>query len=92
MRSETHLLIVDGPGREDPDLLARAKAVRPELKVIVTTEGARALDSDLTNGYALLAKPFTLADLAATVRRALDASAEAALPVSSGPRTRRAAP
>jgi signal transduction histidine kinase len=77
LRAErTHLLIVDGPAREDPDLLARAKAVRPELKVIVTTEAARVLDSDPASGFALLAKPFTLADLAATVRRTLDVSVD----------------
>jgi DNA-binding NtrC family response regulator len=77
LRAErVQLLIVDGPGREDSDLLTKARAVRPELKVIVTTEGARVSDSAAAN--AVLAKPFTLADLAGTVRRTLDSSAEGA--------------
>jgi DNA-binding NtrC family response regulator len=70
------LLIVDGAGYEDPDLLARARAVRPELKVIVTVEGGRLLGSGSAKGIAVLAKPFTLADLAGTVRRALDAGGD----------------
>jgi signal transduction histidine kinase len=71
------LLIIDGPSRDDPDLLARAKAARPQLKVVVTTEGVRAVDANPAKGLALLAKPFTLADLAGTVRRALDESVDA---------------
>ena len=79
LRTErAQLLIVDGPGYEDPDLFARAKAVRPELKVIVTTEGARPGESGLTKGAAVLPKPFTLADLAGTVRRVLDAGGDGA--------------
>jgi DNA-binding NtrC family response regulator len=67
------LLIIDGPGREDLNLLARARAVRPALKIVVTTEGLRAVDS-LSDEVAVLAKPFTLAELAGTVRRTLDSS------------------
>jgi signal transduction histidine kinase/CheY-like chemotaxis protein len=79
LRTErAQLLIVDGPGYEDPDLFARARAVRPELKVIVTTEGARFGESGSTKGVAVLAKPFTLADLAGTVRRILDAGGDGA--------------
>jgi signal transduction histidine kinase/CheY-like chemotaxis protein len=74
---QAQLLIVDGPGRDDRDLLTRSRAVRPGLKVIVTTEGPRALDSIESRDVATLAKPFTLADLAGTVRRALDASVDA---------------
>jgi signal transduction histidine kinase len=75
LRAErAHLLIVDGPGRDDLDLLERVKVARPELKIVVTTEGAHVADSKPGNGFTLLAKPFTLADLAGTVRRALDAS------------------
>ncbi len=77
LRTErAQLLIVDGAGYEDPELLARARTVRPELKVIVTTEGARLPESGSAKGIALLAKPFTLADLAGTVRRALDAGGD----------------
>jgi signal transduction histidine kinase len=72
---QAQLLIVDGSGRDDRDLLARAKAVRPDLRFIVTAEGVRPLDSASPNGGVVLAKPFTLADLAGTVRRALDATA-----------------
>jgi signal transduction histidine kinase/CheY-like chemotaxis protein len=77
LRAErVELLIVDGPARDDADLMTRAKAIRPELKVIVTTEGALLPSSVPTS--AVLAKPFTLADLAGTVRRALDSSADGA--------------
>jgi signal transduction histidine kinase len=67
------LVIVDGLARDDREWVARAKDVSPGLKVIVTTEGARAADVAPASGVALLAKPFTLADLAGSVRRALDA-------------------
>jgi len=69
---QPQLLIIDGPAREDSGLLSRSKAVRPDLKVIVTTEGPRALVASALPGVAVLAKPFTLADLAGTVRRTLD--------------------
>jgi signal transduction histidine kinase/CheY-like chemotaxis protein len=72
---QAQLLIVDGSGREDRDLLARAKAVSPGLKFVVTTEAARPVDPAAPSGIVVLAKPFTLADLAGTVRRALDATA-----------------
>jgi signal transduction histidine kinase len=68
------LLILDGPARDDPDLLSRAKAVRPELRVIVTTEGGTGSAAASPSGNGMLVKPFTLADLARTVRRTLDGS------------------
>jgi signal transduction histidine kinase/CheY-like chemotaxis protein len=69
------LLIVDGPSREDPELLRRAQAARPGIRLIVTAEGARPPGARSEAGAAVLAKPFTLADLAGTVRRTLDAPA-----------------
>jgi DNA-binding NtrC family response regulator len=70
----THLLVVDGLGRGDTDVLIRARAVTPELKIIATTDPGRAAERITLAGVASLAKPFSLADLAGAVRRTLDAS------------------
>jgi signal transduction histidine kinase/CheY-like chemotaxis protein len=54
-------------------LLRRARALRPDAKLIVTTADGR--DAGLATGGAapvLIMKPFSLADFAATVRRTLD--------------------
>jgi signal transduction histidine kinase/CheY-like chemotaxis protein len=72
---QTHLLVVDGLGRGDADVLVRARAVTPTLKVIATTDPGRATERITLAGVASLAKPFSLADLAGAVRRTLDASA-----------------
>jgi len=72
---QTHLLVVDGLGRGDADVLIRARAVAPALKVIATTDPGRAGERIMLVGVASLAKPFSLADLAGTVRRTLDAPA-----------------
>ena len=69
----TELLVVDGLGRGDADILIRARALRPRLRVIVTADASRPGERLADADAALLAKPFTLADLAGTVRRALDA-------------------
>jgi signal transduction histidine kinase len=71
----THLLVVDGLGRGDADVLIRARAVTPALKIITTTDPGRAAERIPLAGVAALAKPFSLADLAGTVRRTLDAPA-----------------
>jgi len=70
---QTHLVVVDGLGRGDADVLIRARAQAPGLKIIATTDPGRAADRVSLTGVASLAKPFSLADLAGTVRRTLDA-------------------
>jgi CheY-like chemotaxis protein len=70
----TALLMVDGLGRGDADILIRARAIAPTLRIIATTDPGRAADRISALGVASLAKPFTLAELAGTVRRTLDAA------------------
>jgi CheY-like chemotaxis protein len=70
---EVRLLMVDGLGRADTDVLIRARAIRPGLKIMVTTDATRASERFLATGVAMLAKPFSLADLAGAVRGILDA-------------------
>lgn len=69
----TELVVVDGLGRGDADILIRARAIRPQLRVVVTADAGRPSERLPGVEAASLAKPFTLADLAGTVRRALDA-------------------
>jgi len=69
----TDLVVIDGLGRGDVDIVIRARALRPKLRVIVTTDAGRQSDRVTGVETAALAKPFTLADLSGTVRRALDA-------------------
>jgi signal transduction histidine kinase/CheY-like chemotaxis protein len=72
---DTHLLVLDGLGRSDSDVLIRARALRPGLPIIVTVDAGRPAERFPTMGVGTLTKPFTLADLAGTVRRTLDAVA-----------------
>jgi hypothetical protein len=74
----TELLVVDGIGRADADLLIRARAGRPKLRIIATADPNRAAERMPGIGIASLTKPFTLADLAKTVRRTLDADGTSA--------------
>jgi signal transduction histidine kinase len=71
----TELVIVDGLGRGDADILIRARAARPGLRIVMTAEAGRPVERPQGLGNAWLTKPFTLADLAGTVRRALDGTA-----------------
>ena len=73
----TDLLMVDGLGRGDADILIRARALQPNLRVIATADPGRAAERVPGLRIASLGKPFTLADLAGTVRRTLDAAADA---------------
>jgi len=73
----TELLMVDGLGRGDADILIRARAAQPNLRIIATADPSRGAERIPGVGIASLAKPFTLADLAGTVRRTLDAAADA---------------
>ena len=74
---QTDLLVVDGLGRGDADILIRARALQPNLRVIATADPGRAAERVPGLRIASLGKPFTLADLAGTVRRTLDAAADA---------------
>jgi signal transduction histidine kinase len=74
----TALLMVDGLGRGDADILIRARALQPTLRIITTVDSSGAGERFAGLGVASLAKPFTLADLAGTVRRALGAAGETA--------------
>ncbi|HUQ50653.1 MAG TPA: ATP-binding protein [Gammaproteobacteria bacterium] len=74
---QTELLMVDGLGRGDADILIRARAAQPKLRIIATADPSRGAERIAGVGIASLAKPFTLADLAGTVRRTLDAAADA---------------
>jgi signal transduction histidine kinase len=73
--NQADLLIVDGAAREDAALLDRARSARPNLKIVVMVEGQRPRDRDRNSqpGISVLAKPFTLAELASIVRHSLDA-------------------
>jgi CheY-like chemotaxis protein len=66
------LLMIDGLGPGDGDVLIRARAAAPGLRIITTTDPARANERAPLGGLATLAKPFSLADLAGAVRRTLD--------------------
>ncbi len=70
---EAQLLMVDGLGRADADVLIRARAIRPGLKIMVTTDATRVGERFPATGVGVLAKPFSLADLAGAVRGILDA-------------------
>ena len=67
------LLIIDGTARDDAALLERARSTRPNLKIVVMVEGQRPRDGGTQPGTSVLAKPFTLAELAGVVRHSLDA-------------------
>jgi DNA-binding NtrC family response regulator len=73
----TQLVVVDGLGRGDADVLIRARALTPALRIIATTDPGRAGERIALSGVASLTKPFSLADLAGTVRRTLDANVAA---------------
>ncbi len=74
----TDLVMIDGLGRADADILIRARAVQPKVRIIVTVDPSRAAERVSGVGIASLTKPFTLADLAGTVRRTLDGPSDAA--------------
>jgi CheY-like chemotaxis protein len=73
---DAQLLIVDGLGRNDADVLIRARAVCSNLKVIVTADANRAAEKFAAIDTNVVMKPFSLADLAGAVRRTLDAVAD----------------
>jgi CheY-like chemotaxis protein len=72
---EFQLLVIDGPERDDERFLADVRALRPGAKLLATAEPNASPErrSAPSAGRQLLAKPFTIAELAAAVRRSLDA-------------------
>ncbi len=63
------------PGMHGRDLIDRLRADRPDLKVLFTSGSSAANGEEaraVTGPYAFIAKPFSIDDLAAAVRRALD--------------------
>jgi signal transduction histidine kinase len=70
--AEVQLLMLDGLGRADADVLIRARAIRPKLKILVTADATRGGERLPAAGVGMLAKPFSLADLAGAVRTVLD--------------------
>jgi len=69
---DAQLLMVDGLGRADADVLIRARAAQPGLRILVTSDATRAGERFPAAGVGMLVKPFSLADLAGAVRGALD--------------------
>jgi DNA-binding NtrC family response regulator len=72
----TELLMIDGLGRSDGDIVIRARAAAPGLRIIATADPGRAGELGRILRVASLTKPFTLADLAGTVRRTLNGPVE----------------
>jgi CheY-like chemotaxis protein len=63
------------PGMSGKDLSERARALKPDLKILYTSGYTRdgfLRDGKLDPGIALLPKPFTLQDLASRLRDILD--------------------
>ncbi|HEX7235366.1 MAG TPA: ATP-binding protein [Gammaproteobacteria bacterium] len=71
----TDLVVVDGLARGESEVLVRAHALRPKLRIIATAHPGRAPEPVAELDIASLTKPFTLADLARTVRGTLDGEA-----------------
>jgi two-component system cell cycle sensor histidine kinase/response regulator CckA len=81
------LLVADlvMPGMSGRELAARAQAMRPGLRVLLTSGYAESPDvSEVAGGVPFLAKPYTSELLARRMRETLDAPARAAGASSSG--------
>jgi PAS domain S-box-containing protein len=79
-RAPIHLLLTDivMPGMNGVELHARLKAARPDMNALFMSgyaEDAIARHGVLAEGADFIQKPFSVDDLAASVRRALDRSA-----------------
>ncbi|HLF09907.1 MAG TPA: ATP-binding protein [Gammaproteobacteria bacterium] len=72
---DVQVLIFDCGLRNDPsqtELLSQARTIAPQLKLVMTTDTPTFGERSVTNGAAVLLKPFSIADLANTVRQTLD--------------------
>jgi PAS domain S-box-containing protein len=70
---EYQLVVIDGVERDDPVVLADVRAARPDVKLLTTVDSQSQGERRAAGtGAAVLVKPFSLAELAAAVRRALD--------------------
>ncbi len=71
---DAQLLMVDGLGRADADVLIRARAICSGVKIVATADAARGTERFSAAGVGTLVKPFSLAELAGVVRATLDGS------------------
>jgi PAS domain S-box-containing protein len=68
------LLLMDAATQQVPAqrrLLRESMAVKPQLKVIIATDGADVSRTRVPEGVAVIGKPFSLAELASTLRKVL---------------------
>jgi len=74
------------PGRQGPEVAARARVERPDLRIVFTSGYSQAIAraGDLPEGAELLAEPFTPSRLVAAVWRALGGGRSGTRPEPSG--------
>jgi signal transduction histidine kinase len=72
---QPQLLLVDGLWAGDSEMLARARAAVPSLRILATLDAARTSERAPIVGPIALHKPFSLAELAGAVRRSIDSAA-----------------
>lgn len=70
--ADTHLLMFDAGARDEAELIAKAAEARPGIKLVATTDSESQVERLKALGITALQKPFSLAELAGCVRRALD--------------------
>jgi signal transduction histidine kinase len=70
---QPQLLLVDGLWAGDSEILARARAAVPGLRILATVDAARTSERTPIDAIALH-KPFSLAELAGAVRRSIDST------------------
>lgn len=71
-RSRLDLLIVDGAPAGLPESLEIARRRHPEVRLLQLLDASGAAEGSVGDGAAMLAKPFSLPDLASLVRDTLD--------------------
>jgi CheY-like chemotaxis protein len=72
--SAIDVLVVDAaaqPAASRQELLRRSRAEKPSLKLVIAADASEVKQATEAGGPVVLAKPFSLADLAGAVRRAL---------------------
>lgn len=75
--ADTHVLMIDAGTRDETELIAKATEARPGIKVVATTDSESQVERLKALGITALQKPFSLAELAGSVRRALDGDSRA---------------